>query len=67
MRGLEKLFPPVASAAMWFKQLAENNGFKIQVTETLRTSAGRKALSANCENVNAGTKVLLTSRDGFVH
>ena len=47
MRGLDKLFPPVASAATWFKQLAENHGFKIQITETLRTNAEQKALYAN--------------------
>ena len=47
MRGLEKLFPPVASAATWFKQLAANNGWKIQITDTLRTNAEQKALYAN--------------------
>ena len=57
MRGLDKLFPPVASAATWFKQLAANNGCKIQITDTLRTNAEQKALYANSreslETINA--------------
>lgn len=47
MRGTEKLFPPVAAAAGWFKQLATNNGYRIAITETLRTNAEQKALFAN--------------------
>ena len=47
MRGLEKLFPPVAFVATWFKQLAANNGCKIQITDKLRTNAEEKALYAN--------------------
>ena len=47
MRGIDKLFPPVAAAATWFKQLAENKGFKIQITDTLRTNDKQRALYAN--------------------
>ena len=39
MRGIDKLFSPAAAAATWFKQLAANNRFKIQITETLRSNA----------------------------
>jgi peptidoglycan LD-endopeptidase CwlK len=47
MRGLDKLFPPVASAATLLKEQAKTMGIKIQITDTLRTNAEQRALYAN--------------------
>ena len=47
MRGLDKLFPPVASAAKLIKEHATTIGLKIQITDTLRTNAEQRALYAN--------------------
>jgi peptidoglycan LD-endopeptidase CwlK len=57
MRGLDKLFPPVAAAAQLLKQHATTAGLKIQITDTLRTNAEQRALYANSrqslEKINA--------------
>ena len=50
MRGLEKLFPPVAVAAKILKEHAATLGLKIQITDTLRTNAEQRALYANKRN-----------------
>ena len=47
MRGLDKLFPPVAAAAKILKEQASTLGLKIQITDTLRTNAEQRALYAN--------------------
>jgi peptidoglycan LD-endopeptidase CwlK len=47
MRGLDKLFPPVAAAAKILKEHAATSGLKIQITDTLRTNAEQRALYAN--------------------
>jgi peptidoglycan LD-endopeptidase CwlK len=47
MRGLDKLFPPVAAAATILKQQAAAAGLKISITDTLRTNAEQIALYAN--------------------
>jgi peptidoglycan LD-endopeptidase CwlK len=47
MRGLEKLFPPVAAAATLLKVQAATLNLKIQITDTLRTNAEQRALYAN--------------------
>lgn len=47
MRGLDKLFPPVAVAAKILKEQAMTLGLKIQITDTLRTNAEQRALYAN--------------------
>ena len=47
MRGLDKLFPPVAAAAQLLKAQATTLGVKIQITDTLRTNAEQRALYAN--------------------
>lgn len=50
MRGLDKLFPPVASAATLLREQAKTMGIKIQITDTLRTNAEQRALYANSRN-----------------
>ncbi len=57
MRGLEKLFPPVAAAATLLKAHATTINLKIQIVDTLRTNAEQQALYANSreslETINA--------------
>ena len=47
MRGLDKLFPPVAAAATLLKEQATTINLKIQIVDTLRTNAEQQALYAN--------------------
>jgi peptidoglycan LD-endopeptidase CwlK len=58
MRGLDKLFPPVASAATLLKEQAKTLGIKIQITDTLRTNAEQRALYANSRNTQAEINAL---------
>ena len=58
MRGLDKLFPPVATAAKLLKEHATTIGIKIQITDTLRTNAEQRALYANSRNTQAGINAL---------
>ncbi len=58
MRGLDKLFPPVAAAAKLLKEHAATIGIKIQVTDMLRTNAEQRALYADSRNTQAEINAL---------
>jgi peptidoglycan LD-endopeptidase CwlK len=58
MRGLDKLFPPVAAAAALLKAHAATLGLKIQITDTLRTNAEQRALYANSRQPLAAINAL---------